>query len=501
MPTEIPVALIGGGAILVAIGASAEPVILTLESRQTLEQVRQIAPETRLLRPQSANSAFAKPLQGIDRYAVCDLDEQQQQLVSQIAGVSSLEPAPLVRAQHEREPDPFQNALLVPNDPLFDEQWYLMNTGQVVRGEAGTPGADAHVAGAWALVISDDGSDDDSSGHDGVDDKERGGPARLIEPVIVAVIDAGVSESHPELAPHLIPGINLAGGHPNNTDDNLNSHGTAVAGIIAADWSDGEGIAGIAPEAKIMPIRIFNQLGFGSEAWAAEGLIFAVDQGADVIVMSFGFSGGTSAFQDAVRYAEDAGVVMVASTGNIASEPVPFPARWPEVMAVGATDPNDSVTVFSGGGPQIDLVAPGLDILTTVDRPGRTNDYAYETGTSFAAPIVAGVAALIRGVHPTLPARTVRDVIVSTAIDIGERGFDERTGWGRVDARAAVERAIAIRECLADVNQDGQIDGADFSAWLFAFQQGLPEADQNGDGVFNGLDFGAWLKNFSGGCG
>lgn len=388
---------------------------------------------------------------------------------------------PLVESEHHLTSE----ELVLPTDSEFQMQWYCNNTGQLIQGVVGIPGADAHVFLAWQLLGPDQLVDSD--------DSDDSGP-------IVAVIDAGVSESHPDLQGQLLPGLNLSGGPVDVTDDAFNSHGTSVAGIIAANWDNDTGIAGIAPRSRIMPIKIFNPLGFGSPEWAAEGLRFAVDHGADIVVMSFGFEHESDEFRQAVLEAEAAGVLMVASTGNIASLPVPYPAAWPEVIAVGATDQFDERAVFSGGGDEIDLVAPGVNILTTTDSPVLIDGYDYETGTSFAAPVVAGVAALVRTAHPDLPADTLREILLTTATDLADPGWDAETGHGRIDAFAAVALAITIRDCEADVNQDGVLNALDFSEWLDAFNQGDPRADQNDDGTVNPTDFGAWLINFTSGC-
>ena len=252
--------------------------------------------------------------------------------------------------------------------------------------------------------------------------------------VTVAVIDTGVDAGHEDLAGQVLTGVDLSGRTAvvgGGTDPN--GHGTHVAGIIAAA-DNGVGGVGVAPEAKILPVRVLDESGAGYASDVAEGIIYAVDHGALVINLSLGGPVPSAAQQAAVEYAIQKGVTVVAAAGNSGPDGAPeYPAALPGVIAVAATTPEDEVASFSTWGAYVDVAAPGTMILSSL--PG--DDYAYESGTSMATPFVAGVAALVRSVDvsvlldvPGLLARTARDIEVA--------GVDTASGSGLVCASCAV---------------------------------------------------------------
>ncbi|MDH7516305.1 MAG: S8 family serine peptidase [Bacteroidota bacterium] len=230
---------------------------------------------------------------------------------------------------------------------------------------------------------------------------------------------------------------NAGGGDYRDPDPDVTDemgHGTAVAGIIAAEADNGIGIAGVAPACRLMVLRAFDARGIGAESDVARALIYAVDNGAGVINMSFGDVVYSRVLRDVIRYAAGMGVVMVASAGNSQSSALHYPSAYEETISVGATAENDVLAGFSNFGSTIDIVAPGVDILTTE----RGGGYAAFHGTSASAPFVTAVAALVRTLHPSFTPDEVRGILVASARDLGPPGWDDRYGAGLVDAQRAV---------------------------------------------------------------
>jgi len=257
---------------------------------------------------------------------------------------------------------------------------------------------------------------------------------------VVAVLDTGVDAGHPDLVGHLVPGYNaVSSTRPNPVDDN--GHGTMTLGIIAAAANNVEGVAGVGWNVKAMPVKVLDAKGDGYDADVAEGIYWAVDNGADVINMSLGGAGDDPILHDAVSYAVSEGVTVVAAAGNDGSADFQYPAAYPEVVAVAATDASGGLTDFSSYGAWVDIAAPGWDILTTGSRALTDPDYLpywYCTGTSCSAPIVAGVAALVKNKWPALSPDQVAQRLEGSARDAGPRGTDSYYGHGILDAYAAL---------------------------------------------------------------
>lgn len=359
-----------------------------------------------------------------------------------------------------------------PNDPLLRGQYAIENYGQEIGGRPGVPGADVGVARAWDLQL---------------------GSAQ----VRVAVIDSGVSRTHPDLASKLDDGINVTGGPLSDTDAPYNTHGTHIAGIVAASTNNARGVVGVSWGSRIVPVKAANILGFTSDVWLAEGLVWAANEGVDVAVMSFGLSGASDVLADAVRYAYDRGVVICASSGNDAQRAVRYPAAYPEVIAVGATDNADRIATFSNYGPEVELVAPGVDILSTTHTIFEPHTYDYASGTSFSTPIVAGVAALLRSARPDLTVDEIRTVLARTSRDLGPSfGRDEVFGFGRVNAHRALQFVMGESWCYADLDDNGFLEPADFSAWVGLYNAGDLRADQNMNDVVEPGDLNAFVVNY-----
>ncbi|TDW21643.1 S8 family serine peptidase [Kribbella kalugense] len=257
---------------------------------------------------------------------------------------------------------------------------------------------------------------------------------------IVAVLDTGVDAGHPDLVGHLVPGYNATSStRPNPVDDN--GHGTMTLGIIAAGANNGIGVAGVGWNVKAMPVKVMGANGSGYDADIAEGINWAVAHGAKVINMSLGGPGDNSVLHNAVTNAVNKGVVVVVAAGNDGTDVVQYPAAYPDVIAVAATNPGGVKTDFSSYGDWVDVAAPGWNILTTGARsltPPEFAPYWYCTGTSCSAPIVAGIAALVRNKWPTLTPAQVAQRLEVLARDAGPRGIDPYYGHGIVDAYAAL---------------------------------------------------------------
>lgn len=256
--------------------------------------------------------------------------------------------------------------------------------------------------------------------------------------VTVAVIDTGIREDLADLrGTRFVPGRNLLTNTANATDDN--GHGSHVAGTIAQATNNGIGCSGIAPKAALMPVKVLGKDGRGSNFAIAQGIIWATDHGAQVLNMSLG-GASSRTLQDAVRYAYQKGVAIIAAAGNGGGQGLIFPAGYSEVISVGAIDQNGMRASFSQWGAGLSLTGPGVKILQqTINKDTGQPGYYYFNGTSMACPHVCGSAALIKGLVPTLTPGQLRQRLQTTAHDLGARGTDSYYGAGAVDAAAAVQ--------------------------------------------------------------
>jgi len=320
------------------------------------------------------------------------------------------------------EPNPVCYTCVSPNDTLFQYQYALYNDGQVIGGIPGSPTgklrADIKATEGW----------EETKGSDSI---------------VVAVLDSGLDFDHPDMVDIAVSrGRDIV----NDDDDALDDlgHGTYISSIIAANSNNGEGIAGITWNCKILPVKVIAEDGSGLYAWMIEAIIWAADQGAHVINMSIGGDATSQALEDALKYAYQKGVVIVASAGND-DGPVIYPAAYDDyVLAVAATDYNDNRTNWSNSGSQIDVAAPGERIIGCYPvwaLTGGTLPYVFGYGTSPSAAYVSGLAALIVSIKPWLTPNEVMDIIRYTADDINvteHPGFDEFIGHGRINMEKAV---------------------------------------------------------------
>lgn len=261
--------------------------------------------------------------------------------------------------------------------------------------------------------------------------------------VIVAVIDTGVDYNHPDLAGRVLRGDNLADKTSDPMDDH--GHGTHVAGIIGAAGNNGEGVAGVAWNCKILAIKVLGKDGGGSTDTVALGIKEAVDRGAKVINLSLGSSDPSPdpAIHDAVTYAHNHNVVVVAAAGNSHGQ-VGSPATEPNAIAVSSTSSFwvfEWMSLFSNYGDKIEVAAPGGGILSTLPSQGSSLGKMYGTlsGTSMAAPFVSGEAALIFAQHPDWTADQVRYRIDHAVDHKGSAGRNSKYGFGRIDLAAALD--------------------------------------------------------------
>lgn len=295
------------------------------------------------------------------------------------------------------EPNYLRQLNFEPNDPYLEQQWYI----DKIRAKE-----------AWDITKGNN-------------------------QVVVAVIDSGVDYGHPDLQDKIVSPYNSMINSTSLADVmDDGGHGTIVAGEVAGALDNSVGIAGDGGNIKVMPIKAGDMYGL-YDSDIATGIYWAVDNGARVINMSLGGTSYSNTLLDAVNYAISHNVVVIAAAGNENTDVPNYPAAFPGVIGVAATTMTDEPATFSNYGSYIDICAPGVDIFSTTPRSG-TNDtaayYDWADGTSMAAPIVAGVAGLILSVNPDLSSTQVVDAIYDGAQDLGPQGWDEYTGWGRVDA-------------------------------------------------------------------
>jgi thermitase len=261
----------------------------------------------------------------------------------------------------------------------------------------------------------------------------------------LAIVDTGVEVEHPDFKDaagksRVIPGKNTT----NNTNDVTDKygHGTHCAGIAAASANNKEGVVGIAPKVNILAVKVLGDNGSGTYEGVANGIIFAADKGSKVISMSLGGPSNAQVLEDAVKYAMGKDSLIVAAMGNDYDNVKSYPAAINGVMAVVSTDEKDKKSDFSNWGDWSSVSAPGSDILSTLPTHANVigqKRYGTLSGTSMATPAVAGLAALVRDLHPDWDAKTVRAKIEQTSDDLGDKGYDPTFGHGRVNAAKALK--------------------------------------------------------------
>ncbi|MCX6408801.1 MAG: S8 family serine peptidase [Propionibacteriales bacterium] len=259
---------------------------------------------------------------------------------------------------------------------------------------------------------------------------------------VVAVVDTGIDRSHPDLRGNVLRGVDVLQGGTVSRDPH--GHGTHVAGIVAAMAGNRRGVAGLAPRAAVLPIRVLGADGKGSSDDVARGVLLAVDRKVQVVNLSLSVGTDDPALARAVAYAQRKGVLVVAGAGNNGCgalfRPVQYPAAYPGVVGVGSVDADLRASSFSSCGSWVDVVAPGRGIWSTVPRDDRLSCrdvYCALSGTSMSSPYVAAAAALAMS-RRGLSAQRVAPRLEETARDLGPRGKDQTFGAGLLDVRRLV---------------------------------------------------------------
>ncbi|MBS1516763.1 MAG: S8 family serine peptidase [Bacteroidetes bacterium] len=340
--------------------------------------------------------------------------------------------------------DDLSDAAYVPNDPLYGEQYYLNligmnNLWDITLGDSNTvigvidTGLDflhPDLQNSYRINYGEYGNGKESNG---IDDDNNGfiddwrGWDFTDEPLT----------GDPRRGDYLDP-------DNDPTDDNKVSHGTAVTGIINSGFNNSIGIASVAPKCKVMVLRAFDAEGYGEEDDVANAILYGVANGVRIFNFSFGDYVFSNLLRDVIRFAYSRNVLIICSAGNDGTDRLHYPSAYDEVISVGATDNTNNKAGFSSYGETVDIFAPGFQNLTTV-RVGKGNsqyggDYDKLNGTSFSAPIIAGVAGLLVSKNPSLSNEEIRGILVSTtALMPGQTAWDHLRSSGRVDALKAVQ--------------------------------------------------------------
>ncbi|MDQ0428896.1 subtilisin family serine protease [Planomicrobium stackebrandtii] len=251
--------------------------------------------------------------------------------------------------------------------------------------------------------------------------------------VVVAVIDDGMDLLHAELANQFIAPYDALNKQAGTISPGF--HGTHVAGLIAGSADNGIWGAGVAPHTKIMPIDVFDDGGFAYTSDLIHGIEHAIASNVDIINMSLGSYYYSKALDQAIQQAHKEGIVIVAAAGNDGTRSAHYPSSLANVISVGAVTNNDTSSLFSNKGPSIDVTAPGTEVYSSLPN----NLFGPLSGTSMAAPIVSGVAALIKADQPSLSNKEIEKLIFSSSDDLGKAGRDDVYGHGRVNAKKALK--------------------------------------------------------------
>lgn len=280
---------------------------------------------------------------------------------------------------------------ITPNDKGFSSQYYLRQI---------------NATKAWNITVGDS--------------------------LLVGILDTGVNSKHPDLTGKISGGRN-----ENNKDlsDDI-GHGTEVAGIIAANTNNSQGIAGISWNTKILSVRITDENGQARVSQVVQGLDEAYSKGVKIVQISLSTNQFSQTLKDAIKEAKERGILIISTGGNTGIEELRFPAAFDGVIGVGAVDKTKDIESYSTRGEHISLVAPGSFIYTT-----SLSSYNETSGTSFAAPQIAGAAALVWSINPELTNNEVREILLNSADDLGQDGRDNEYGYGLLNIEKAVELA------------------------------------------------------------
>lgn len=441
--------LLGLALILGLLSASVPPApTFAQEGSETLPQPGIDYAPGEVLVKFSPDAVRAEAINSLEKLGVAparslspELDVWTAEVGSELQAVERLLSIPGVE---HAQPNYYYRATALPDDPYFDFQWAHERT---------------NAQEAWDITT---------------------GSAN----VIIAILDTGIDESHPELSNKLVYPKDYVD-FDNNPHDG-NGHGTHVAGIAAGRGNNGVGIAGVSWGTRIMPVRVLDDNGSGYTTSVVQGIRWAYQHGAKVINLSLSGTFKDDFVQQAINEAYNAGTLVVAAMGNdfFEDNSAHYPAAMDNVLAVGATSRFDGRAYYSNTGSHIDVSAPGGAIIydfydgifsTTptyltysMAQDEIQTNYDYMQGTSMATPYVAGLAALIFSVDPGLSPAQVESIIKTSADDLGSPGFDNEFGYGRVNLQKALEKAMEnIPELFSISNADGDntylVDWSDVS--------------------------------------
>ena len=318
---------------------------------------------------------------------------------------------------------------IVPNDTFLPIQWHLDNSGQ----SGGTPDADIDAVEGWQIT--------------------QGSSA-----VTIAILDTGVRSAHPDFQGRILPGYDFVNQDADPEADH--PHGIMVSGILAANSDNTFAVAGVDHQAMLLPVKVLDSANLGTTFDLAQGLVYAADSGAHVVNMSLiGYPPRGRMLDDALVYARDAGAILVACAGNggVRDADHSYPGASPLTISVGATDHNDSRASFSGTGNALDVVAPGLNVVTTADIV-TFDSFTHFSGCSAATPIASGTASLLLALDGNLTHDRLRQIMIQSADDqVGPpeedtSGRDDFFGFGRVNLNEALALAQSTFVVAIDID-------------------------------------------------
>jgi len=320
-------------------------------------------------------------------------DPLQKMNIGKVVTEEAIQPENITKTIENLENDPavqyiepnYLMSIQSVNDPSYSEQWSLAKIG---------------VEEIWSETMGNAG-------------------------VVIAVLDTGIDFSHPDRPKNIVAGYDFINDDSDPQDDH--GHGTFVSGLIAANTNNTTGIAGICQNCSIMPVKVMNQNGIGTYADVANGIVWAADNGADIINLSIGGYAYSQILQDAVSYAQSKGVLIIAAGGNQGISSPLYPAAYPNVIGVAATTQNDERWSGSNYGSYIDISAPGVSIYGLA-----LGSYRSQTGTSAAAPHIAGIAGLLMSKNQSLSPNLIAQQLYQNTVDLGTEGKDYSFGYGRI---------------------------------------------------------------------
>jgi len=320
--------------------------------------------------------------------------------------------------------------LAPPNDPYFKNQWQLYNTAD----NLGFPGADMEALAAWDLETGD-------------------------AAVVLAVLDTGTLFSSPEFAARSLPGYDFVNNDADPTADH--PHGVWVQALAAAEAGNAFGVAGLDRACSVLPVKVLNAANGGATTWLVDGLDYCAQQGVDVVSMSLINYPSSQAIENALQGCLDAGCILVACAGNsgVGDADLSWPGASPRTISVGATDGWDQRPSWSGSGQALDFVAPGLNTVTLKSNGSDSTDYF--SGCSAATPLAAAVVSLCKAQDPALDQAAAYERLRVGAEDkVGPTGdtvgWDQRYGWGRLNAHGSLDPFYARYCSPAAPNSTGQ---------------------------------------------